>query len=222
MITQDLAADSNAQGLKKSDRPQEDPDFQPSAEDIRNAFADNLQQKSGASFAYSQVAASISPNIDPEAFVEYRTRFLTDLGNPTDPLLILLVDQLLIANFAIGRLQVQSVTAALPNAAASYANCAARLLGEFRRCTLTLDALRSGTAQQQTEDDDQIDVQSPPTSANAKPPKRANGHVGNGQKKDGLTTKQGSMTRGEIPECIKNRMALPKTQNGSPLAAATG
>ncbi len=68
MITQDSPAAANAQGLKKSDKAHVEPDFQPTAEDVRNAHADNLQEKSGASFAYCQVAASISPDIDPEDF----------------------------------------------------------------------------------------------------------------------------------------------------------
>lgn len=211
MPSKNGAAAGKGQEIKKSDRSRAEPDFQPTAEEINSAHAANLREKSGPAFAYSLVASSISNDIAPEALVEYRRQFLKDCGDPRDPLVILLIDQVLIANFAVGRLHLKSVLTGEANSAAAYSNCAVRLMGELRRCVLALDALRSGG---KTAEGNETPSGTENTSAVTR----------NGVEKTVVPVKLNSKPRGEIPECIKNRMAPPKskTRNGSSLAVATG
>ncbi len=199
---------------------------QPTDEAILAAHAANLRDRSGPAFAYPLVASSIAAGIAPEAFIEFRQQFLKDCGSPKDPLVILMVDQVLIANFAVGRLHFRSVTAKTSDAAVAYANCAAHLLGELRRSVLALDVLRSKQAAQRRRSASTGSVEKaasvgrngkPRPSTNGKKP--SNGKQSPNRKKKAADSKL--ISNGEIPHCLKDRMQPPAPAALQP-AGATG
>jgi hypothetical protein len=200
---------------------------QPSAEAVHEVLADNLRDMTGASFLYCTVASSLSGDIDPQAFKIYRDKLLQDAGNPSDPLETMLLEQLALAHFNIGRLQMKSCSVENSKLAVAYSDAATRLLGEFRRCTLALEEFR---AKQIARKDHNASItaaaKKSPTKRNGKPqPSNGKKPSKNGRKpvngkKKAITNELGGNRHGETPEWLKKRMAYP-TPSGSALAAST-
>jgi len=173
----------------------------------------NLREVSAAGFLHWAVSTSLSENINPVAFKLFRDKLLQDAGNPTDPIEVMLIEQLALAHFHIGRLQVKSCGAASPQLQVSYADAATRLLGEFRRCTLALEDLR---AKQDARRERNADA----ASAGKKASTERNGSPRpskNGKKKAPNTELSHN---GEVPQCLKDRMTAPIP--GRPQLATTG
>jgi hypothetical protein len=77
------------------------------------------------------------------AFKAYHDNVLAAAGQPTDPIEVMLIQQLLLAHHRIGDLQVQAVKATTTEAAALYNAAAARLMAEFRKTSLALREYRT-------------------------------------------------------------------------------
>ena len=77
------------------------------------------------------------------AFKAYHDNVLEAAGQPTDPIEIMLVEQLLLAYHRIGDLHTQAASAKTVDAAAVYNAAAARLMGEFRKTSLALREYRT-------------------------------------------------------------------------------
>ena len=177
--------------------------------------AENLREMAGAGWLYWIISATLSEQLDPDAFKVYRDVLLKEAGNPTDPIEIMLIEQLALSHFSIGRLHVRSCSTDIPKMALAFEDAATRLLGEFRRCTLALEDLRAKRAARMGRDTntDKVEVRAKPRM-NERPRISAN------RKKMALIGKLGHNRIGEIPAWLNNRMAYP-TQGGSKLVAAT-
>jgi hypothetical protein len=79
----------------------------------------------------------------------YRDRFLAAAGNPTDPVEVMLLEQLMLANHQINTLYAQAAESSAIEDKEVYNSAAARLLGEFRRMALALKEYRTSTAPKQ-------------------------------------------------------------------------
>jgi hypothetical protein len=77
------------------------------------------------------------------AFKAYRDNVLEAAGQPTDPIEVMLVEQLLLAHHRISDMHTQAVTAKTVEAAALHNAAAARLMAEFRRTSLALREYRT-------------------------------------------------------------------------------
>ena len=157
------------------------------------------------------MASSLSSGIDPQAFPLYRDKLLKEAGDPSDPIEIMLIEQLALAHFNIGRLQIRSSSVQDAKLAVAYSDAATRLLGEFRRCTLALEDYRAKQAARKTAitNTEEAEEESPP-KRNGKPCPSTNGKRSangkkplNGQKKAD-NAKQSA--NGELPQCLKDRM----------------
>jgi hypothetical protein len=186
----------------------------PSAEAVHEVLADNLRDMTGATFVYFTVASSLSGDIDPQAFKIYRDKLLQDAGNPSDPLETMLLEQLALAHFNIGRLQMKSCAVENAKLAVAYSDAATRLLGEFRRCTLALEDFR---AKQIARKDRKATTAStgkePLADRNRKPLRPINGRKPSANRKKPPSRKKKPAynkvtTTGEIPECLRQRMGL--------------
>jgi hypothetical protein len=80
--------------------------------------------------------------IDVSAYRLYRDRLLADYGNPGDPIVILLVEQVALAHLNTGRLFYKASTAGSVECATAYLAAISRLMGEIRRTSLALPAYR--------------------------------------------------------------------------------
>jgi hypothetical protein len=85
--------------------------------------------------------------IDFEAYRLYRDRLLSDAGSPTDPVEVMIIEQLGLAHFTMGLMTAKATNAGNVNACGTYAVASARLMAEFRRSALALQAYRHASRQ---------------------------------------------------------------------------
>lgn len=83
-------------------------------------------------------AAPLGNGVGASAFRIALDRLIEEAGNPSDPIEIMLIEQLAFANFRIGQLHVSAEAAQQVDAVAVYSSAAARLTGEFRRLALAI------------------------------------------------------------------------------------
>ena len=205
-------APSSTRRAKASDGGNHDPKLSPQV--VAALQAVNLREVSAAGYLHWAVSTSLSHDLNPAAFKLFRDRLLQDADNPTDPIEVMLIEQLALAHFNIGRLQVRSCGAASPQLQVAYSDAATRLLGEFRRCTLALEDLRAKQDARRERNADADGVKKKASAEGNGSPRPSK----NGKKKAPNTKLR---TSGEIPQCLKDRM-MPPIPAGSQLTAATG
>jgi hypothetical protein len=76
---------------------------------------------------------------------------LADLGNPTDPIERMLIEQLVLAHFRVAQLHVDAGYCKGAEGMKLYTAATARLLGEFRRTALALRAYGTTTPESRSE-----------------------------------------------------------------------
>jgi len=130
-------------GKKKSEPPASPPPAEPTIEEIIAQQAVNLKDVTGAAQLYIAVTSSIAPDISTAAFKIYREKLLEQAGSPTDPIEIMLIEQIALAHFHIGRLHLKSCSTAQAQLAVAFADAATRLTAEFRRSALALEDYRA-------------------------------------------------------------------------------
>ena len=158
-----------------------------------------------------------------EEFILSQGQLITDtlakVGIPTinysPSIEVMLVEQLALAHFNIGRLQMKASQASDAKLAIAYGDAATRLLAEFRRCTLALEDFRAKQVSRKAG--------SAQPEAEAKPSARnGRSHGSCDALKKPATTKKGTNGNGEVPQWLKERMHQCPIPNGSKQAAATG
>jgi hypothetical protein len=93
-------------------------------------------------------ASMIQPfkQISEGAYKLFRERLLADC-NASDPIEVMLVEQLALAHFNMGLLHCKAANARQVEAVGVYSGAAARLMAEFRRSALGLQAFRAASRQ---------------------------------------------------------------------------
>jgi hypothetical protein len=192
--------------------PDHEPELSPEVTAVLQAV--NLREVTAAGFLYWAVSTSLSDGISTVAFKVYRDKLLEDAGSPSDPIEVMMIEQLALAHFNIGRLQIKSCGSESPQLQVAYSDAATRLLGEFRRCTLALEDLRAKRAPRR-EQSAHTDNPKP------EPPAQSNGTPS--PSKNGKTKPPNTKLKhnGEVPQCLKDRM-MPPIPAGPQLATATG
>jgi hypothetical protein len=108
--------------------------------------AEQLRDSSYALFMYG----SLRPGLkypDVEAYRLYRARLLAESGNPSDPIEEMIIEQLALAHLNVGLYQTRANNATTLVEATAFAGAAARLIAEFRRSALALQAYRAASRQ---------------------------------------------------------------------------
>ena len=95
-------------------------------------------------------AIPIAKEIDGSAFRAYRDGLLKDAGSPTDPVEIMLIEQLTLAHHRVAQLHAQAEKAKSADELKVYLVAAVRLTGELRRLALALKQYRQPTKRQFT------------------------------------------------------------------------
>jgi hypothetical protein len=133
------------------------PDGAPQGANPRSSehFAVQLRETAGSLFLYASMGGFLT-QVDPAAFKIFRDRLLLDAGNPTDPIEVMLIEQLALAHMNIGRLYFRSATADGLEAAKAYGSLAVALTGEFRRSALALQAYRAAGGAVREADDGRL------------------------------------------------------------------
>lgn len=104
--------------------------------------ATSLREMSGAAFLYGTMGEMFGSAIEGAGYKAYRDSLLADAGSPTDPIEIMLVEQLILTHNALGRLQCKAANATQLEAIEIFNAAAARLSAEFRRSSLALAEYR--------------------------------------------------------------------------------
>jgi hypothetical protein len=84
-------------------------------------------------------------------FKVHLEKTLADLGNPTDPVECMMVEQLVLAHFRVAQLHVDAGYCKGAEGTKLYTAATARLLGEFRRTALALRAYGTTTPESRSK-----------------------------------------------------------------------
>jgi hypothetical protein len=114
--------------------------------------AEHLRQFADCFFLQGSMRSPDGPIFDVHTFKVYMDELLKRSGASGDPIEQMLVQQLAHAHFAIGRLHVRSSGSRGPSEAVAYVAAAARLMAEFRRTSLALQAYREAAARKQVQE----------------------------------------------------------------------
>lgn len=109
-------------------------------------YAGHLRDSTLSMFAHAAMAPFLK-GISWESFRLYRDRLLADCGGPTDPVEVMLIEQLSMAHMSLGLLSAKATNAGKAEVVGIYSGAAARLMGEFRRSALALQAYRHANRQ---------------------------------------------------------------------------
>jgi hypothetical protein len=176
------------------------PEPQLTADQIIAGQAENLRDMTGAIQFAVAVSNSLTPDITTEAFKLYRKRLLKEAGSPTDPIEVMLVEQLALANFHIGRLHMKSCTTEHGPLAIAYADAATRLTAEFRRSALALEDYR---AKQLARKEGRVADSTPEEAEPTKPDHRS-----------GKKTTRDKLQNQETPRWLRKRMSPTMEESG--------
>jgi hypothetical protein len=145
--------------VDSADQPAEDPESPQEATKIDRSehFATQLRHAALPLFLNAGLAKAL-PQVDLLAYQIYRDRLLTDCGSPTDPIEVMLIEQLVLAHMNTGLLHNRASNANTIETAAVYLSAAARLTGEFRRTALALQAYRAASVRLAEMAESDLDV----------------------------------------------------------------
>ncbi len=107
-------------------------------------WAGQLRDTIPSMFLYATLSQPFR-QIEEKAYRIFRDRLLADCGSPTDPIEVMVIEPLALAHFNFGFLQCKATNAPTIQAAGVYASAASRLMGEFRRSALALQAYRAAS-----------------------------------------------------------------------------
>ena len=104
-------------------------------------YATQLRDSTISLFMFGSLGGTFK-DIDMVAYRMFRDRLLFDCGSPTDPIEIMIIEQLALAHLNVGQLHYKAANAGSTECAGIYLAAGARLMGEFRRSALALKEYR--------------------------------------------------------------------------------
>jgi len=102
-------------------------------------------------------ALRLDQYFDVKGYRAFLDRIFADAGSPSDPVEVMLLEQLVLAHLRAGQLQAQAGMAEGLEAVRLYNAAAARLLAEFRKTALALKSYREAPARR-----DRAGAETPP------------------------------------------------------------
>ena len=114
--------------------------------DTSEHYATHMRETTSAMFICSNMKPVFN-ELDGDACRLYRDRLIADCGHPKDPIEVMIIEQLALAHFSNGLMQSRAASAREIEATAAFSNAASRLMAEFRRSALALQAYRAASRQ---------------------------------------------------------------------------
>jgi hypothetical protein len=110
------------------------------------AQARAIEETSAAAVLATCLGKTFGTVFNSNAFKAYRDKMLEAAGHPTDPIEVMMVEQLLWAHHRVGDLHAQAAVATTMEAADMYSGAAVRLMAEYRKTSLALKEYRTPPA----------------------------------------------------------------------------
>lgn len=108
---------------------------------VSEQHAVHIRDSSASMFMFASMG-TVLREVDVASYRIYRDRLLADYGDPKDPIVIMLVEQLALAHLNCGQLFYKASSASSVECASAYLAATTRLMAEFRRTALALPAYR--------------------------------------------------------------------------------
>jgi hypothetical protein len=108
---------------------------------VSELHAAHLRDSAASMFMYASMGTVLA-GLDVAGYRMFRDRLLVDYGNPTDPVEVMMLEQLALAHLNLGQLFGKASSANSVECASAYLAATTRLMGEFRRTALALPAYR--------------------------------------------------------------------------------
>ncbi len=105
------------------------------------SLGQGVRDMAGGLYFYGS-SARIFPQLNPSTCISYVAGMVEDSGDPGDPLVRLLVEQLIQLHHAGGRLLMRAEGAATAEARSLLVSAAARMFSEYRKSLLALRTIR--------------------------------------------------------------------------------
>ena len=141
---QSLAAGNNIAGRRALQAPDPEAPVRPAGTGtpgVTEHQAAHLRNSAASMFMFASMGTVLA-EVDVTSYRVYRDRLLADYGDPKDPIVIMLVEQLALAHLNCGQLFYKASTASSVECASAYLAATTRLMAEFRRTALALPAYR--------------------------------------------------------------------------------
>jgi hypothetical protein len=103
--------------------------------------AAHLRDSAASIFMFASMG-NVLAGLDVAAYRLYRDRLLADYGDPADPVVVMLLEQLALVHLNIGQLFGKAASANSLECAGAYLAATTSLMGEFRRTALAVPAYR--------------------------------------------------------------------------------
>jgi hypothetical protein len=103
--------------------------------------AAHLRDSAASIFMYASMSTVLA-GLDVASFRKYRDQLITDYGDPKDPVVCMLLEQLAIAHLNVGQLFGKASAATSVECSSAYLAAATRLMAEHRRTSLALTVYR--------------------------------------------------------------------------------
>ncbi len=98
-------------------------------------YANHLRDSTTSLFMFCSMSQTLK-DVEIGAYRLFRDRLVVDCGSPTDPIEVMLIEQLALAHLNVGQLHHKGATAGSVECAGVYLAAGARLMAEFRRSAL--------------------------------------------------------------------------------------
>jgi hypothetical protein len=98
-----------------------------------------LKDSAASIFMFASMGTVLA-GLDVAGYRLYRDQLIADYGNPTDPIVIMLLEQLALAHLNIGQLFGKASAATSVECSSAYLAATTRLMAEFRRTALAVPA----------------------------------------------------------------------------------
>jgi hypothetical protein len=109
-------------------------------------FAGHLRETIAPLFMNASLGRALQ-QMDTTAFKLFRDKLLADCGGPTDPIEVMLIEQLALAHLNMGLLHCKASNSGSVECATAYSGAASRWMAEFRRSAIALQAYRAASRQ---------------------------------------------------------------------------
>ena len=108
---------------------------------VSEQLAAHIRDSSASMFMFASMG-TVLREPDVASYRIYRDRLLADYGDPKDPIVIMLIEQLALAHLNCGQLFYKASSASSVECASAFLVASTRLMAEFRRTALALPAYR--------------------------------------------------------------------------------